>query len=331
VGCFGFAQWRGGEVMRLKKKVLLLICILAMSSLSACEFIDDVEEMGKKDMEWAKENHAFTDGRSGVDISLFDEEKSDEETIRDELKIGDTASFSIGDEGGTVDVTISNWGVGWDDFTEKDLIYFEVEMKNTGSNAIKISPNIFSVYADNCVVDTTLKSDSMSVSSLDSGRKASGKVYAVVNVDSVERLEVQIDNTVWVLKGSESKDSSTSEEKTTEDKNATSTYDYEAMTYAGSYEGWGGYSISFSAYSSVEDDVIGVAEIYYEGEFVSSQPVHICTDRGDWSGSDYDQFYVMHCDGYNEYLGFYKSEGKSMLDYNGPNSNYDLLEMTEQY
>lgn len=110
-----------------------------------------------------------------------------------------------------------------------------------------------------------------------------------------------------------------------------SVYDYEAMKYAGSYAGFGGYSISFSAYSSVEDDEIGVAEIYYDGEFVSRYPVCICTDRGDWSDSDYEQFYVMYCDGYNEYLGFHESEGNYWLDYNGPDRNYDILEMTEHY
>lgn len=110
-----------------------------------------------------------------------------------------------------------------------------------------------------------------------------------------------------------------------------STYDYEAMSYAGNYVGNNGYTISFSAYSSVEDDEIGVAEISRNGKLVASQPVYICTDRGDWSGEDYDQFYIMSADGYNEYLGFYESEGSMWVDYNGPGKNYDSLEMSEHY
>lgn len=108
-------------------------------------------------------------------------------------------------------------------------------------------------------------------------------------------------------------------------------YDYEAMSYAGSYSGCGGYSISFSPYSSVEDDEIGFVEIYYNGDLVSSRSVYLCTDRGDWSDWNYDQFYVMHVDGYNEYLGFYESEGSLWVDYNGSDKNYDSLEMTERY
>lgn len=109
-------------------------------------------------------------------------------------------------------------------------------------------------------------------------------------------------------------------------------YDYAALEFAGLYEGWGGYSISFSAYTSVEGIEIGVAEIYYDGDFVDEQYVYICDDRGDWSDSDYyDLFYVMHMDGYDEYLGFYKEGDIYMLDYNGPTSNYDILEMVEHY
>lgn len=117
------------------------------------------------------------------------------------------------------------------------------------------------------------------------------------------------------------------------DKNTDDTflYDYETENYAGEYVGYSGYSISFSEYSSPEDDEIGIAEIYYDGELVSTQSVYICNDRGDWSDWDYDQFYVMYCDGYNEYLGFYETDGNQWVDYNGPEKNYDSLEMTEQY
>ena len=108
-------------------------------------------------------------------------------------------------------------------------------------------------------------------------------------------------------------------------------YDDSALMYAGLYEGYGGYSIAFSAYTSIEGDEIGVAEIYYNDELVSTQAVSICRDKGDWVDDDYDQFYVMHCDGYDEYLGFYEYEGIMMLDYNGPTKNCDILELAEHF
>ena len=108
-------------------------------------------------------------------------------------------------------------------------------------------------------------------------------------------------------------------------------YDYEALTYAGSYSGYGGYTINFSAYTSVDSDEIGVAEIYYNGEFESRQNVYLCDDPGDWDPSIYDAFYVIHMDGYDEYLGFYEDDGTIILDYDGNAHNLDTLEMTEHY
>lgn len=108
-------------------------------------------------------------------------------------------------------------------------------------------------------------------------------------------------------------------------------FDYASLEYAGSYKGWGGYNISFSAYTSVESDEIGVAEISYNGDSIGTYSVCICYDKGDWSEWEYDQFYVMHLDGYDEYLGFYTQDGVKMLDYNGPTKNYDALEMVEHY
>ena len=108
-------------------------------------------------------------------------------------------------------------------------------------------------------------------------------------------------------------------------------YDYEALIYAGTYAGTSGYSISFSAYSSVEGDEIGIVDIYYDDKKIDSQPVYICDDKGDWKDWDYDQFYVIHMDGYDEYLGFYEENGSHWRDYNGSTKNYDTLEMIQHF
>lgn len=108
-------------------------------------------------------------------------------------------------------------------------------------------------------------------------------------------------------------------------------YDYSALSYAGRFEGWGGYSISFSPYTYVDTYEIGIAEIYYEGELSSIVQVFLCDDPGDWEGWDYDNLYEIRYDGYNEYFGFYMQDGTYMLDYNGPTKNYDTLEMIEGF
>lgn len=122
-----------------------------------------------------------------------------------------------------------------------------------------------------------------------------------------------------------------SEEETDYSQEESGEYEYGALAYAGVYQGWGGYRISFSAYSSVEGTEVGVAEIFYEDDFIGTYSVYICEDKGDWEGWDYDQFYVMHMDGYDEYLGFYQQDGVYMLDYNSETRNTDTMEMVEHF
>ena len=112
--------------MRLKRIALLLTCVFTISSLSACGFVDGVVDDAKKQYEFTKENNALTDGNSGVDIPFFDNQKSGEAATRNELKVGDTASFSVEDEG-SMDVTITDWGISKNELTGKDTIYFAVE------------------------------------------------------------------------------------------------------------------------------------------------------------------------------------------------------------
>lgn len=101
--------------------------------------------------------------------------------------------------------------------------------------------------------------------------------------------------------------------------------------YTGKYEGYFGYEISFSAFTELVDDAVGIVDIYYNGELTAEQTVYECYDRGDWSDWDYDAFYVIHLGDQDAYLGFYERDGWKMLDYNGVTRNIDTLEMTEYY
>lgn len=103
----------------------------------------------------------------------------------------------------------------------------------------------------------------------------------------------------------------------------------EALNYSGTYEGYS-YKIVFDAYSTLDGDSVGTAKIYYDGDLEDEQFVYLSNDQDDWEDyNDYDAFYAMHLDGYDNYLGFYKSDGKIMLDYNGDSHNIETLEKTE--
>ncbi|MBQ7264671.1 MAG: hypothetical protein IJS61_01080 [Firmicutes bacterium] len=117
-----------------------------------------------------------------------------------------------------------------------------------------------------------------------------------------------------------------------EEPQQTSGYNYEALEYAGSYQGWSGYNISFSAYSSVSSNEIGVAEIYDSGSYIGRYSVYICDSSPDWDLSQYDQTYIYYDEsGGLYYLSFYEEGGVKMLEYNSQYRNTDILEMTEHY
>lgn len=293
--------------MRLKRIALLLTCIFALSSLNACSFVDSVVDDMKKDYKFTKENNALTDGNKGIDIPFLESKESEDENSINELKTGDTASFTV-EEDGTMDVTITEWGTYWDDLKEENIIYFDVEFNNTGSTEIAVGPSLFSVYADDYSTELTYTElDMLQTTSVHGGRKAQGRVYADVNADSVSKLEVQLAETVWVLKDNKNSDNTESEEEVsgkampenTEPENETSdTGIPENLIYgeedigniAGMYWDYTATSnIELSMYSSPEENAVGNVKVYYSGtptytgeiEQVATNVYHLGLDGAD--------------------------------------------------
>lgn len=121
----------------------------------------------------------------------------------------------------------------------------------------------------------------------------------------------------------------------------TSTYadaqDYRALDYAGSYSGWFGTEISFSAYTTIPEEgelgiEVGNVIIYYDG-VETEHNVYVCNNPGDWEDWDYDRLLIMYDEEGNTdgYLGFYEEDGTIMMDYNGVSHNIDTLEMVAHY
>lgn len=216
------------------------------------------------------------------------------------------------------------------------------EMKEVVTNAIDM-------YGSDCMISTTVMFD------LVKDDVGAWKISDISPMKDFSKVIIgQADDLILGLNGENPNDyGDTKEDSKTTDYN----YDYEdylpesepaidsaeeslddennyeddgsALKYAGSYTGMGGYDIIFSAFSNVENEEIGAVDIYFEGVYLETQMVYVCHDKGDWSESDYDALYVIHRDGYYEYLGFFVQEGNYMLDYNGATKNYDMLEMTE--
>lgn len=314
--------------MRSKKIALLLTCIITLSSLSACSFADNVVDDMKKDYKFTKENNALTDGNKGLDIPFLESKESEDENSTNELETGDTASFTV-EEDGTMDVTITEWGTYWDDLKEENIIYFDVEFNNTGSTEIAVGPSLFSVYADDYSTELTYaESDMLQATSVHGGRKAHGRVYADVNADSVSKLEVQLAETVWVLKDNKNSDNTESEgeisdenksENTEQEKETTSTavpentesenetsdtgipenliYGEEDLgNIAGMYWDYTATSnVELSMYSSPEENAVGNVKVYYSGTLTYTGEIEQVVAN----------VYHLGLDGADIYFGFY--------------------------
>ena len=219
-------------------------------SLCGCDFVDNAVDDMKKDREWAIENNAFTDGNgSGKKNSDENDSSSDNQTVdqpkesddSNELKVGETTTFTVdqGEKEGEIELTILNWGSVWSDNYAQNIIWFDTEFNNVGENPVSISAALFAVYADDYSVDLSyLESDGLQTTSLDSGRKAKGRVYAVVDANSVNSIEVQVSSAVWVLQRIDtSEPNSVETDSTTENEVATEETSTSYGDFSGEYTG----------------------------------------------------------------------------------------------
>lgn len=84
----------------------------------------------------------------------------------------------------------------------KQAIYFDCSFMNVGEDNEYVGTELFSFYADNQSVDTDVY-NSMDSVVLSPQRETSGRIYAFLDPDEVSVLEVEIDDTPFLLKNSE--------------------------------------------------------------------------------------------------------------------------------
>lgn len=190
----------------MKKKIIcLLVAVLSISVLSGCSILEDARKEAIEQMEFNKEHNAGGD--------YYNEELAD--SVLDVLKGEDAENsngevdvymYAVGEEiefNSGIKISVTDWGTLYDSTYNKNFLYFDIEITNSGNETFKFNLSSCSVYADNYAVEINyVLRDAMSViTSIDPGRMASGRVYADVDHNMVRNLEVQIGNVVWVLKG----------------------------------------------------------------------------------------------------------------------------------
>lgn len=189
----------------MKKKIIcLLVVALSISVLSGCSILEDARKEAIEQMEFNEEHNAggeyYNEELAGSVLDVLkgeDADNSNGETDAHMCAVGEEVEFNSG-----LKITVINWGSSYDSTYNKNFLYFDVEITNSGSETFTFSPSSFSVYADNYAMEISYLSDAMSaVTSIAPGRMAGGRVYADVDQNMVRNLEVQIGNVVWVLKG----------------------------------------------------------------------------------------------------------------------------------
>lgn len=159
-------------------------------------------------------------------------------------KVGDVMYFA--GDGIKYSVTIKKWGTSMDGslmdlYSWKVYTYFNYEIENIGDNeAIINDDSIFSVYADDYAVETKWNEDTKIAEKLAPGRKITGKIYANFNADNAKNVELQVHDSIVLIKDENTEGQQEDSENNEVDSTSTpdTTTDYEdSSSDDDSYEG----------------------------------------------------------------------------------------------
>ena len=191
----------------MSKKIHRIVTILAymvvLSLLGGCSFVDDAKENALQQLEWTKENNAGGDNYNEELADQLIDFLSDEESPDSVYyNMGDTVSFSS-ENGGELDITLTDYGTEYDVFTNEKSLYVEYEITNTGKVPINVGNSMFHIYADNCSIAQSYVSDmAVMIETISSNRSIKGRIYGEVDIDSVNVIEIEVGNIIFIVKGS---------------------------------------------------------------------------------------------------------------------------------
>lgn len=190
----------------MKKKLVVLIMAASMAMLAGCgSDLSQAVEDGKKNledqMEYAKENKTIKNGQTG----LLDDSSNDSDTGSSQqdkkYQIGDTVKMET-KNGAKISLTLTDWGSEYDSFLEKTSLYVGYEIENIGDIPFTVTDGIFTIYADDYSIGSTLGDDTVAAQEISAGRKVSGRTYGNIDPNTVNALEVEVGGIcIYVLKG----------------------------------------------------------------------------------------------------------------------------------
>ncbi|MBR0148036.1 MAG: hypothetical protein IJM23_02425 [Lachnospiraceae bacterium] len=265
-----------------------------------------------------------------------DSDTSEYANEKKRYKVGETFIYD------QCEIVITETNVCEDSYDGERYVEVLYSVKNIGNIDVIIAYWSFNAYADDYHVDTTdpISDNRQTVGTLSHGRKMDAVLRIRVDPYSVKCIELEpadsdividlqdVDKGIFVGGVNSGYDSvnavnGESDNRYTDEK---WDYDYDAMNYAGHYEGKD-YSVDFYAYSDVDGDEIGTADLFYQGNYISSEPVYLVSDMSSWSDSGYEALYAIYTEDGATYLGFYEMNGTIYMDFNSDSATMDTLEM----
>lgn len=270
----------------MKKKFVILIMVGSMALLAVCGFaLSKAVEYGKKELEYQMEHAGLLDDYSD------DSDKSSSQADK-KYQIGETVDLET-ENGALISLTLTDWGSEYDSFLGKTSLYVSYEIENTGDIPFTFTEGIFTIYADDYSIGSTIGKDSIAAREISAGRKVFGRTYGNIDPNKVNTLEVEVGGIcVYVLKdldGQESNNDTLSESQTGFPADITADekpIDIDRL--AGFYEGdIKATTLDIFIYSSPEEEVVGnvimEGEYSYKGELVKlgTNFYYISDDVGD--------------------------------------------------
>lgn len=175
-----------------RKAAGCFIALFVLCMISGCSE-ETIEEMAEETMEDI-EKHAESQGIT------IDEDGSGEKYRHN---VGEAVSM-ITDNSAEINVTVTEWGNYYDVNTNENLLYVSYAVENVGTQDAYISDGMFDIYADDYGVDFAYPLDAENSNTmgmtLSAGRKSESTFYAKVAPDTVNSIEVEYGDVIFVLK-----------------------------------------------------------------------------------------------------------------------------------
>lgn len=189
----------------MKKKFLLVtaLCMTGSLAIAGCED-NDIQKKAGEDSKQTQEDVAESDEipstgeEAGTDTGSSAENEN--QPAAQEYRIGEVMEL-VTDNGGKFELTITDWGKSYEEYTQEAQLYVEYDITNTGTTTLRLGSVMFDVYADNYAVGQTIfGKDNVTIEEVSAGRSLRGRLYADMDPSQAEVIELEIGDVVIVLK-----------------------------------------------------------------------------------------------------------------------------------